>query len=448
MVGQELIASPTRVCERGGMRFLFVGLNFSPELVGIGKYSGELIERFAQSYPVSVISALPHYPAWQIHPSERKRRWKLDERYSYPVRRVPIYVPALPSITRRIAHQVSFAAAITPAALYEALRFKPDVIATVAPALMAAPIVGGIARLIGARSWLHVQDFEVDVASGLSMIKHRRASAFAAAVEQRILRSFDLVSSISPIMVSHLAAKGVAPERVAMFPNWVDTSVIRPVASSFFRTEWRLRESAIVVLYSGSMGRKQGLEYVVDAARRLQNEREIFFVFCGEGTARKEIEARARGLAQVRFLDLQPADRLSELLGAADIHVLPQRAGAEGLVMPSKLGPMLASGRPIVATADQTSPIAEMIKGCGILVPPEDTQSLADTIRRLATATEQRRVLGAQARLTAERELSQDAILSRIEQCLLKLGSRGPISAAERFGGGEALKVMGSSSHG
>jgi len=407
------------------MRLLFIGLNFAPELVGIGKYSGELAEHLSRAhYPISVISALPHYPSWKIEPNERKRQWKRDDRFSYPVLRVPIYVPASPNVPRRLAHLCSFALTAAPAAIYEALRFKPDIVATVAPALLAAPIASTIAHMTGARSWLHVQDFEVDVASGLSMIKHGRVNKIMTAVERRILKRFDLVSTISPAMVSRLIAKNVNPDRLAMFPNWVDTGLSQPPSNARFRAEWQIEKDAIVVLYSGSMGKKQGLEYVIDAARALQNERDIFFVFCGEGPVREEIEMRASNLRNVRFLNLQPADRVAELLGAADIHVLPQRAGAEGLVMPSKLGPMLASGRPIVATADRTSPISEMIEGAGIVVPPGDVPRLVDAIHQLAIAPARRHLLGAQARLTAELELSQVAILSRLERCLLQLISQ------------------------
>jgi colanic acid biosynthesis glycosyl transferase WcaI len=58
----------------------------------------------------------------------------------------------------------------------------------------------------------------------------------------------------------------------------------------------------------------------------------------------------------VQFLPLQPLRRLSDLLALADIHLLPQRADAADLVMPSKLGGMLASARPVVTTAAASTP--------------------------------------------------------------------------------------------
>ena len=70
-------------------------------------------------------------------------------------------------------------------------------------------------------------------------------------------------------------------------------------------------------------------------------------------------------LPNVRFLDLQPNDRLNDLLGLADIHLLPQRSGAADLVMPSKLTGMLASGRAILATASPETQLSYALEGCG-----------------------------------------------------------------------------------
>ena len=403
------------------MRLLFLGLNFPPDLVGIAKYSGELMEWLSHRHSVSVITALPHYPAWRIDPEESRRRWRLDERFTYPVRRVPLYVPAKPSGKKRLIHSASFAAAAVPIAIHQVLTFRPDIIATVAPTLAGAPVVSTLARLAGARSWLHVQDFEVDVAFDFSMIRRPQMKTAATMIERMILKGFDLVSSISPPMVSKLIAKGVDADRTAMFPNWVDTAAIRSGLPSRLRREWGIADDAILVLYSGTMGSKQGLPDVVEAARLLQNDPRIAFVFSGEGPIRSKLEAQAAGLSHVSFFDFQPTDRLPDLLAAADIHVLPQRAAAEDLVMPSKLGPILASGKPVIATAEPHSHIAEMIKNAGYLVPPENPLALADAVRRLAAAPDERQELGSQGRLTAERELAQDAIFKRIERCLLQL---------------------------
>jgi colanic acid biosynthesis glycosyl transferase WcaI len=145
------------------------------------------------------------------------------------------------------------------------------------------------------------------------------------------------------------------------------------------------------------------------------------WVFCGDGVGRGDLERACVGLPNVRFLELQPVERLGELLGMADIHLLPQRADAADLVMPSKLTGMLASGRPVIATALPGTQVAEVVEQCGLVVPPGDAEALVDAVLSLADDAPGRATLGARARAYAEANLERDAILSRFESELRSL---------------------------
>lgn len=226
-------------------------------------------------------------------------------------------------------------------------------------------------------------------------------------------------------MVDLAKAKGVAAKRVVHFPNWVHISGITPLTGlSTYRAELNLAPGAVVALYSGNMGNKQGLEILADVARSLQDEPSIQFVFGGNGSGRADLQARCAGLANVRFLDLQPLERLNDWLGLADVHLLPQRADAADLVMPSKLTGMLASGRAVLATAMPETELGRVVSqdaACGLVVPPENAAAMAETLRALAADPARRAELGANGRRYAERELSQDVILRRFEAQLLAL---------------------------
>jgi colanic acid biosynthesis glycosyl transferase WcaI len=107
-------------------------------------------------------------------------------------------------------------------------------------------------------------------------------------------------------------------------------------------------------------------------ARSLSDEPGLQFVFCGNGAGKAELVRLTQGLPNVRFLDLQPMARLNDLVGLADIHLLPQRADAADLVMSSKLTGMLASGRPVVASAHADTELGRVLSSCGVLVTPGD----------------------------------------------------------------------------
>jgi colanic acid biosynthesis glycosyl transferase WcaI len=152
----------------------------------------------------------------------------------------------------------------------------------------------------------------------------------------------------------------------------------------------------------------------------LEGERDIMFVLCGEGAARKRLEETAKGAANIQFLPLQPLDRLNDLLNLADIHLLPQRAAAADLVMPSKLGGMLASGRPVVAGAHADTGLARAVEGAGVVVPPDDASAMADAVRALARSPERRAALGRNARARGLDEWDRDTILERLLRWLEK----------------------------
>jgi colanic acid biosynthesis glycosyl transferase WcaI len=172
------------------------------------------------------------------------------------------------------------------------------------------------------------------------------------------------------------------------------------------------------------MGKKQGLELLVEASRRLATRSEMQFVFCGEGTQRDQIAQMTSQANNVKFLPLQPADRLNDLLNLADIHLLPQRADAADLVMPSKLTGMLASGRPVVATAHRGTQLAEQLKGRGLIASPGDVNSFIAATNRLADDPDLRKRLGEEARKYAVRHLDRETILCRFEVCLYEARSQ------------------------
>lgn len=437
------------------MRILIHGINFSPELTGIGKYTGEMAVWLAEhGHEVRVVTAPPYYPQWRVVEGFKGWLYRKDteatpnssalirERSSgtVVVYRCPLWIPAKLSGLKRLLHLASFAVSSFLIMLWQ-IFWRPDVVWVVEPALMCAPGALITARVSGGKAWLHVQDYEVDAAFNLGLLKGALAHRLVSGLERLLMQRFDMVSTISERMLARALTKGVATERVMLFPNWVDMATLcnedsglNKVGLSSYRAELGIAEDAIVALYSGNMGRKQGLEILGQVAGLfaqnpsppfpLQCEgerRNLVFVFCGNGSGRVDLVSLCDGLPNVRFMDLQPLERLGELLALADIHLLPQRADIADLVMPSKLTGMLASGRPVVAAAHIGTELANVVNKCGLVVPPEQPQAFADAIKKLVQDAPLRAKFGAAGRKYAEMHLDRDAVLSRFETELIKL---------------------------
>jgi colanic acid biosynthesis glycosyl transferase WcaI len=396
------------------MRILIYSTNFAPEPTGIGKYSGEMAAWLADhGHEVRVVAAPPYYPDWRtdrryVWPPFRRERWR-----GVDVWRAPLWVPKSPNGFTRIVHLLSFAVTSFPVMMWQVV-WRPDLVFTVAPAFLCAPAALLTARLARAKSWLHLQDFEIDIAFGLGLLKGRLLRRIVLRMERLVLQRFDTVSTISGRMIERLLTKGVVRERTRYFPNWANIPRTRHgYAKANYRAQLGIPSDAVVALFSGSLGGKQGLMVIPEAASLLRSRQNIVFVVCGDGLMKPDLEASVSGLRlpNVRFLPLQPSERLSELLGMADIHLLPQSPDAADLVLPSKLSGMLASGRPVIATSRAGTEISEIVAQCGLVVAPQDSAALARAISNLADDGTMRAELGRRAREFAESNFERDAVL-------------------------------------
>lgn len=406
------------------MKILLYGTNFFPELTGIGKYTGEMAAWLAErGHQVRMVTAPPYYPDWKISPGYAGGAWCNEVWQGVSVYRCPLWVPSQPRGLKRLLHLASFALSSFPVMLSQ-LLWRPDVVWVVEPALFCAPTAVAVARLCGAKAWLHVQDFEVDAAFDLGLLKGQRMRRWVVAAESWLMRRFDVVSTISQRMYERLRDKGVDAGKAILAVNWVNMAEFAlPTADGVaaYRRDLSIPDGAVVALYSGNMGGKQGLEVLADVARFCP---ELIFVFCGSGAGRADLVARCDGLPNVRFMDLQPANRLPCLLATADIHLLPQRADAADLVMPSKLTGMLASARAVIATAHEGTELATVVQGCGMVVPPANASAFAQALRNLAFDAPLRERLGAAGYLYAKTHVDRDAVLQKFESYVLALVHR------------------------
>jgi colanic acid biosynthesis glycosyl transferase WcaI len=404
------------------MRILIYGINYTPELTGIGKYTGELAQWLAgRGHEVYLVTAPPYYPDWRVGNGYLAWRYRREFDCGIQVWRCPLWVPKKPSGWKRIVHLASFSFSSFPVMLMRALQ-APDVVIAIEPPIFCAPGAAFAAWLSRAKAWLHVQDFEVDAAFDLGLVKGGWPRRVIETLEKLLMQRFHCVSTISQRMMDRLEDKGVAEARRIFFPNWVDTQTIHPLSRpSTLRGELGIRDNEIVALYSGNMGQKQGLEIVIEAARELAKTPGLRFVMCGQGAAYEDLRTLGNGLKNMFWIPLQPVNRLNSLLNLADIHLLPQRADAADLVMPSKLTGILASGRPVVATAAKDTEVWQVMQGRGLIVEPGDAKAFANAILNLSKDSAQRQALGVASRSYAVTHLDYEKIMENFETELLKL---------------------------
>ncbi|GGN57697.1 hypothetical protein GCM10011349_36510 [Novosphingobium indicum] len=158
------------------------------------------------------------------------------------------------------------------------------------------------------------------------------------------------------------------------------------------------------------------METILDAAELLADRSDIQFLICGAGPSKAMLEARAAKMDNVQVHDLQPKERLAELLSTATVHLLPQRKDAADLVLPSKLANMLASGRPVVAGAEPGTGLAREVEGAGLICEPDNGAAMAAAIMKLIDNDALRAEYGIAARKRSAERWLQSSILAAFEE--------------------------------
>ncbi|MXP26621.1 WcaI family glycosyltransferase [Altererythrobacter indicus] len=396
------------------MKVVLLSLNYAPEPIGIGPYSRGTAEALAGAgHKVHVICGKPYYPHWKVAEAYRGGLYRRAVENAVEITRCAHYAPSAPTGLKRLIHHASFALSAAWPLLRYAITQRPDVIMATAPSIIAALMGRVIAFLCGARFWLHVQDFELEAAQATGLLGQGfPALRLLAAGEKSLFKSAHVVSSISSNMCKRLAGKGVCKDRIVEFPNWADDSrIVLNNRNTRLRAAWGVGDR-YVALYSGNIGRKQGIGILLQAAKRLQHRRDLVFIICGEGPEKQALEREAALLPNCLIKPLHPREHLDELLATADVFLLPQLAEAADLVLPSKLPNMLAAGRPIIATASEGTNLHDEVSGVGVATAPGNVSAIVKAITDLIDDPPRLEALGSKARERAVLRWGKQAILA------------------------------------
>ncbi|MFC3200254.1 WcaI family glycosyltransferase [Alteromonas oceani] len=398
------------------MKFLLYSLNHYPELTGIGKYNGEMVSTLVEmSTDVSVLCAPPYYPEWKIKREYASFGYVTETSDDAVVYRCPLYVPSNVTTLKRLLHLFSFSVS-SGLRLFSLFKLKPDLVFLVQPTFFCAPATLLYCKLTGAKSVMHIQDYELDAMLGLGMGGGKIAN-FLKKVESWIMSKFDLVSTISYSMIDNARTKGVPDSKLLLFPNWADVSFVTPdTAYESFKERLGLEPADKVILYAGNMGKKQGLEIVLDAAESFKERPDLKFLMVGAGAHAEVLKglAKQKQLTNMLFLPLQAWDDVPAMLAMADIHLVIQKKGAADAVLPSKLTNILAAGGQSIITAElctELGQLAEKFPGIYDLIEPESAPALVEAINKQLANEETGHNLV--ARSYAEENLDRNKIIDR-----------------------------------
>jgi len=401
-------------------RLVILGINYAPETTGTAPYTTGLAEHLAAAgHELTVVTGMPHYPSWRIAARYRGRLTTREERGGVHVIRRAHYVPPVQSAVRRALYEATFLVM----ALAPAFRVPADAVIGIVPSLSG----GILARLAASRRripyGLLFQDLMGPAAAQSGVAGGSRVAGTTRWLESWAVGRARAVAVVSDGFLPYLVGLGVAESAIHLVPNWTH---IAPSTADRARTRAALGwdDGRQVVLHAGNMGLKQGLGQIVDAARMAAAEqRPVRFVLMGDGNQRAALERAATGLPAIEFMAPVPEARFADVLAAADVLLVAERASVVDMSLPSKLTSYALAGRPIVAAVREDGTTAHELErsGAALRVAPEDPAALLAVLERLRADRELAGSLAAVGPAYVEGYLRPDTALERADRFVAAL---------------------------
>jgi colanic acid biosynthesis glycosyl transferase WcaI len=400
------------------VKILYISQYFPPEMGAPAARAAELARHWAQSgHNVSILTGFPNHPSGIVPAEWRSRLRRLT--YHEQVDDVDVFRTWLWPLPNRKAHERmrNYASFCLSSALRGLSIPRPDVIIGSSPQLLVALSGWWLAFAKRVPFVFEVRDLwpesltAVGAADETSLL-HRSLSAVANFLYKRS----DHIVVVTPAFKQHLTQhRHVNDGKISVVENGVEAALFAPSPSSAnaaLRTELGV-EGKFLVCYVGTMGMAHGLETLLDAASSLQRERrQILFLLIGEGSEKERIKslAQSRGLANIRFLDQQPRERIPGLISASDAClVLLKKTDVFKTVIPTKMLEFMSCARPVILGVEGQARAITEEAGAGLAVEPENAEALAQAIKQLAADPELRHLFGQNGREYVLRRFSRGA---------------------------------------
>ena len=385
------------------MRLMLLCPHFEPDLhAATGEVMTKLVQSLAdRGHEIDVVTSLPWYRGHEVHEGWRGRPWRREAAAHGTIMRVWPFPVDKNNIPARALGFAGFTSLATAAAF--TLR-RPDVVMGMSP-----PVFLGDAAWLVAKRWrvpfvFNVQDIFPDVAIDLGAINNPKVISGLQRHERSLYRRADAVTVLSTDQQKNVQSKLEDPadpgRKVRIIHNFADTDKVQVVERSTpYRDQHGLGDKQ-VVMYSGNVGLSQSFDLVRAAADRFSDRPDVHFVINGEGAARPDVDAWAASRANVTVADFAPREKVSEVLGAADLHLILLKRGLAQSSTPSKMYGILAAARPVLASIDEGSEVELTIDAArsGRAVPPEDEGAFLAALEEMLADPESLAAMGRSGR--------------------------------------------------
>lgn len=373
-------------------------------------------------HSVQVLTSMPNYPTGSIFEGYRGGLFRQETIGEIRVYRAWLYATSSRKLTLRMLNYLSFGLMALVVGFFWVR--KCDLMIWESPPLFLGPFARVLAWLKRTKCVMNVSDLWPESAVAMELVsKDGLATRMAEKLEMWLYRNSDAVTGQTNGIVESIAAR-VPGVPVHLFPNGVDLKMFRPGDSQKeLAIEFDI-SGKFVVGYGGIMGYAQALDQVLGAAALLKENSDILFAFFGDGPLKKDLIAKAErmDLTNVRFFPRQDRQRMPSITGLWDVGMVPL---ADHLLFsgarPSKMFELMGLGKPVLYCGRGEGAAIVRDAACGVVVPPERPEKLADAVKQLHADRERLKQMGRNGRRAAEEKFDRDKIAARMSKLFQSL---------------------------
>jgi colanic acid biosynthesis glycosyl transferase WcaI len=378
-------------------------------------------------HSVTVVSTTPHYNLDQAAMARQPlhKRWGGLVFYS-DFHGIPVWHVKLPLKRQRVwARAIDYLRFHALSVLLCLKTVGPqDVVIATSPPLTIGIMSWLLATRWGAASVYKVAEVYPDLAMRQGLIRSPLLIGIMRWMEQFVYRRNSMIVPIAESFKRLISERGVPASKLRMIPDCVDTELYRPLPrQNAFSEEYDLLVG-FVVLYGGNIGLVQDWASVLAAAEALK-DLAVKFVVVGDGARREWLagEVKRRGLLNFQMIGYQPKELMAQINASCDLGLIPMtRTGAQD-GFPSKVYTIMACAKPVLATAEDGSDMAAIIRaaGCGRVVAPDQPQAFTEAVRVAFRDREKLPGEGLRGRRFVEKDYSKEAIARKYDLMIKEL---------------------------
>jgi colanic acid biosynthesis glycosyl transferase WcaI len=404
---------------------LILSIRYAPEFTSNAIVITGLAEQLAaRGHPVTVLAGTPHYQLPRVPSGYGWRPFRREVLQGVKV----IRCWAFPKSEGKAAKFLNYASFTLTSLIASLFTERPEAVIIVSP-----PFWLGLNALLlrvfrRCAVIYNAQDLFPEAYLASQEVRAGWLTRAMSSLMTRIYRASDRITVITGSFAEAIAARGIDRGKVVIIPNFVDTSAVTPLprANSFRRRH--ALDDQYVVMYAGNIGYTHGTEMLVDAAAKLAAIPDLLFLVIGGGSKQADLArlARARRLANVRFLPTQPREALPEMLATADVFVLTSKLGVGKTSFPGRIYNFLLAARPVVASVDEDSDLAQVLRSgsAGMVTAPGNVEDFCRALTTLYHDAALRDRLGRGGAEYMARHYSPHAVLEQYEMLLKELAAR------------------------